>query len=293
MWVELNDEEVATLIAQVDHAEIRRKLEKQADPADQAYSAAAEARSRRISVPLDTAVVRYPGGAYVLSWCWVDNVDAGLPGNESFDDFDISPELEKRLRAIENFSVADFGAGTDGELGYGRIGEKWWRVELSGTYLRFSVFADDASSEPCWTMGAYLLTGGTDASVSAEVGLGFVADVIPRYRVETDGRLSDEMVWENLNYDGRNITSQFLAILCATHVSQKTWNSLKDCSQSAWKIFGGNFGPTGVILYAREPDPRTPSDLKEIFKHAADRGYSWVALHENGETIDGLPVYRS
>ncbi|TZG36576.1 hypothetical protein [Agrobacterium sp. B1(2019)] len=93
MWINLNAEEISLILTFMPDSSVAKKLRAPVDPDDQAFLNAVET-SDDLEVDPDAVVSRSEDGAFVMSWIWVSNVDAGVdpaPVDEDLDKFVSNP----------------------------------------------------------------------------------------------------------------------------------------------------------------------------------------------------------
>ncbi|MBP2562246.1 hypothetical protein J2T08_001686 [Neorhizobium galegae] len=139
MWVELNNEEVAVVLERVDHPSILEKLKAHQHADAAAFRKAADCFSDYVHVHDDAPIERTRNGAYVMTWLWVPNEQAGFPRLNDFDDYDVSEECLERLEATQRFDVEALDAGAEHPLGCGTVDGCRWRLLLEAGLLTFIV----------------------------------------------------------------------------------------------------------------------------------------------------------
>lgn len=93
MWINLTAEEISLILTFMPDSSVAKKLRAPVDPDDQAFLNAVET-SDDLEVDPDAVVSRSEDGAFVMSWIWVSNVDAGVdpaPVDEDLDKFVSNP----------------------------------------------------------------------------------------------------------------------------------------------------------------------------------------------------------
>ncbi|WP_430245039.1 hypothetical protein [Neorhizobium sp. DAR64861/K0K2] len=139
MWVELDKEEVAGVLDRVDHRSIVGKLKALPLADAAAFRRAADCFSDFVHVHDDAPIERTRNGAYVMTWLWVPNEQAGFPRLNDFDDYDISNECLERLEATQRFDVEALDVEAEQLLGSGTVDGYRWRLLLEAGLLTFII----------------------------------------------------------------------------------------------------------------------------------------------------------
>lgn len=87
----------------------------------------------------DAPIERTRNGAYVMTWLWVPNEQAGFPRLHDFDDYDASEECLERLEATQRFDVEALDVEAEQLLGSGTVDEYHWQLFLEAGLLTFIV----------------------------------------------------------------------------------------------------------------------------------------------------------
>lgn len=106
MWIELDETEVAVVLAAVDDPSIVEKLTpKPRHPYAEHFIDATNCYSH--DNPIDDAPIMLDkDGAYVLTWVWVYNSDAGVPN--PFDHLDVSQQCRELLEEMQSVDIEDW-----------------------------------------------------------------------------------------------------------------------------------------------------------------------------------------
>jgi len=142
MWIELDNEEVAVVLERVDHPSILEKLKTHQHADAAAFRRAADCLSDFLHVHDDAPVERTRNGAYVLSWLWVPNEQAGFPRLNDFDDYDISNECLALLEATQRFDVEALDVEAEQLLGSGTVDGWPWILQVEEELLTFIIQRD-------------------------------------------------------------------------------------------------------------------------------------------------------
>jgi hypothetical protein len=92
MWVNLDKNEIDQILKSIQEGPLAAKLSKPADPDTEAFAAAVKTDDE-LEVDPDTIISRGDDGAFVMSWTWVYNAQAGLPSSDDDDHADALPGL--------------------------------------------------------------------------------------------------------------------------------------------------------------------------------------------------------
>lgn len=77
MWIRLTDDEIAEILKSIPDGELAMKLRDPPDPESIAFAGAVR-QSDELEVDPDAVVSRGEDGAFVMSWVWVSNEEAGI-----------------------------------------------------------------------------------------------------------------------------------------------------------------------------------------------------------------------
>jgi hypothetical protein len=149
MWVELESAEIDTIIAAIGNGPIVDKLLARPPLNTGAFVKAAE-RKADIGLEIEQVGIIDRGefGAYVMSWLWVTDAEAGVPTN--WKEFGVSSELSEKLRSLDGFGVSKFERN-DGMPQVDGVFENYeWSLEISSLSWRV-VAANKRGLGPTWT----------------------------------------------------------------------------------------------------------------------------------------------
>lgn len=178
MWVNLNDAEVAAVVAAMRKGSVVDKLCARPVLGSGAFLEVAK-RNQDISVDESGTIIRGELGAYVMCWQWVSEKETGVP--TAYESFGISCELASRLKARKSFRLESLTAPTDvtvearGEYG----GFSWfyeefmnhWRLTLTDlsdgrhSWMYSEELPDDADCDTAYMMMSWLRASTHSTSV--------------------------------------------------------------------------------------------------------------------------------
>lgn len=80
------------------------------------------------------------------------------------------------------------------------------------------------------------------------------------------------------------------------HVTEKSAAFLDTVPSEQWPCLGGRYGEYGWFLYAHEENcgtgkDRIPDDIFAVMTWARKRGFEYVLVDCDADTVDDLPVY--
>lgn len=149
MWIELDKNEVAKIIAATDDPSILAKLTPSAPHPDaNAFIEAADGNDY-FHVGPDDVFERTRNGGYVLGWLWVPNQSAGFNELNDFNGYDVSRECRELLEAVHHFDVESLDVNEEAELGQGSLDGYRWTLGMDEDVLLFVILADEQS--PTWS----------------------------------------------------------------------------------------------------------------------------------------------
>lgn len=183
MWIELDNEEVAVVLDRVERPSIVEKLKPHRHPDAAAFRKAADFSSDYVHVHDDAPIERTRNGAYVMTWLWVPNEQAGFPRLNGFDDYDISKECLALLEATQRFDVEALDVEADQLLGSGVLDGYRWMLLLEAGLLTFIVQRGPQSV--AWLHAETSRNGAGDDLVdepTEERCLRFMLEAISRFR---------------------------------------------------------------------------------------------------------------
>ena len=179
MWVDLEDDEIAQIVAALGLGPIQEKLTAKQHPDAEKFREEAEFFSDYVTLPMDAPIERTRNGAYVLTWTWVYNETAGYMALTNFDDFEISDVLRNQLEELREFQV-DFLDLDHKEISCGAI-DKWrWAVSNVDGRLMFAIKQGDAG-DAVWSHTAQH----QDRTLDEEAAFSFILDAATKFRHET------------------------------------------------------------------------------------------------------------
>lgn len=85
MWIRLENDEIALILQSIPDGPLAVKLKAKPDT-DQAAFVAAVVQSDELEVDDDAVVSQGEDGAFVMSWAWVSNSQAGIDKSEVYDE---------------------------------------------------------------------------------------------------------------------------------------------------------------------------------------------------------------
>lgn len=85
MWIRLDEAEIQEILQSIRAGPLANKFREPADP-DASVFIAAVATNDELEVDEDTVVSRGDDGAFVMSWTWVSNADAGFNNRDDDDE---------------------------------------------------------------------------------------------------------------------------------------------------------------------------------------------------------------
>lgn len=135
MWVELDKDEVTLILDRVERPSLLNKLRAQQHPDAAAFGEAADCFSNYIHVQDDPPIERTRNGAYVMTWLWVPNEQAGFPRLNGFDDYDITKECLALLETTQRFEVETLDVDADQRVGAGVLDGYRWVLLLEAELL--------------------------------------------------------------------------------------------------------------------------------------------------------------
>lgn len=183
MWVELDNEEVAVVLDRVDRPSILEKLRPHQHPDAAAFRRAADCWSDYVHVHDDSPIERTRNGAYVMTWLWVANEQAGFPKLNDFDDYDISKECLALLEATQRFDVEALDVEADQLLGSGVLDGYRWMLLLGAGLLTFIVPRGPQSNAWLHSETSHKGAGGDlEEGPTEERCLRFMLEAISRFR---------------------------------------------------------------------------------------------------------------
>lgn len=89
MWIRLDDDEVALILHSVPDGELAERLKAPPHLHSKAY-ADAVVTNDELEVDPDTLISPGDNGAFVMSWVWVYNYQAGIAEDLEDEDFELS-----------------------------------------------------------------------------------------------------------------------------------------------------------------------------------------------------------
>ena len=89
MWVRLNDDEIALILNSIPAGELAARLKVPPHPHSKAF-ADAVVTNDELEVDSDTVISPGDNGAFVMSWVWVYNHQAGIADDFGDEDLDLS-----------------------------------------------------------------------------------------------------------------------------------------------------------------------------------------------------------
>jgi|GEM_PF-3225255 len=179
MWIELDQNEVATILAATTEPSIVAKLKPTAPHPDaDAFIEAADRFSDYLHVVLDPHFERTRNGAYVMPLLWVPNERAGFQELNDFREFDISEECRELLEAVHRFDVENLEVNDGTELGAGSLDGYRWTLGMDEDVLLFVILADEQS--PPWSYKETYFDGLNE--LTDERCFRFLIDAIQHFR---------------------------------------------------------------------------------------------------------------
>lgn len=92
MWIRLEKEELDLILESIPDGHLAAKLRKPAHPHTQAFAGAVQTDDE-LEVDPDTIISRGEDGAFVMSWTWVSNEEAGFLSPDDDEEADEGPGL--------------------------------------------------------------------------------------------------------------------------------------------------------------------------------------------------------
>ena len=181
MWIELTPDEAKDLLSITENEKIRKKLTAVPHPHTGVFVDAASRSSDYVHVPMDTVIDRTRNGAYVLTWTWVYNEQAGFKALPNFNEFDVSTDLRDRLNRLHNFTVEHYHGDSFMDLCVGKMDGYPWSLIAKFGEFKFTAF--ESLGHWAWVDTAPLpdkLEG--QQSIPAEIAFTFLAEVVEKYR---------------------------------------------------------------------------------------------------------------
>ncbi|MFS2150812.1 hypothetical protein [Rhizobium sp. Rhizsp42] len=136
MWVNLDNSEVASIVAALGEGTAVDKLLARPHKGTGEFVAAAERKAgAQIAVEDDGIIDRCPLGAYVMSWMWVSEQDAGLP--MSYEWLNLPDELVASMKALDRFRINELN-DEGGKTAWGQFADYEWHFEQTATKWKMS-----------------------------------------------------------------------------------------------------------------------------------------------------------
>jgi hypothetical protein len=92
MWIRLEKDQLDLILKSIPEGPLAAKLREPAHPDTEAFAAAVKTNDD-LEVDPDTIISRGDEGAFVMSWTWVSNEEAGFPSPDDDDEADEAPGL--------------------------------------------------------------------------------------------------------------------------------------------------------------------------------------------------------
>lgn len=140
MWVNLDNSEIASIVAALGEGTAVDKLLARPHAGTGEFVAAAERKAgEQITVEDDGIIDRWPLGAYVMSWMWVSEKEAKLP--MSYEWLNPGDELVSPMRALDRFRINKLDYGDDSTTVSGEFADYLWHFEQTTTNWKLSATA--------------------------------------------------------------------------------------------------------------------------------------------------------
>ncbi|ULJ74199.1 hypothetical protein [Rhizobium gallicum] len=92
MWIRLEKNELDLILKSIPDGPLVAKLREPAHPDTEAFAGAVQTDDE-LEVDPDTIISRGDEGAFVMSWTWVSNEEAGFPSLDDNEEPSASPSL--------------------------------------------------------------------------------------------------------------------------------------------------------------------------------------------------------
>lgn len=137
MWVNLDNSEIASIVAALGEGAAVDKLLARPHAGTGEFVAAAERKAtEEIFVEGDGIVDRRPLGAYVMTWMWVSEQDAGLP--MSYEWLNLPDDLVASMKALDRFRIKEFDDKGESKTAWGQFADYEWHFEQTPTKWKVS-----------------------------------------------------------------------------------------------------------------------------------------------------------
>jgi hypothetical protein len=155
MWVNLEDRDIAAIVAKFGDGPIVDKVLARSDRETGSFLLAADAKfsnDRNYFVDHDAIVTRERHGAWVMTWAWIDETTADVP--PALDFYLLDEGTQRDIRALQGFRVGKVHDSDDDMLQLRGRHDGWeWCFEVLSTSWSFDIFLGSArvwSHSECW-----------------------------------------------------------------------------------------------------------------------------------------------
>lgn len=148
MWVELSNDEIDLVIDALGEGPLADRLRVRPHRQTGAFTKAAEEKAAgkdELVIETSGIIDRYDFGAYVMSWIWVSDEEAGVP--TSFDGFIVTDEIRNLFENLRSFRITDLDFSTTAIIANGKMDNYDWKFETSGQVWILTAFTESNAAD--------------------------------------------------------------------------------------------------------------------------------------------------
>ncbi len=144
MWVELSNAEIDLIIDALGEGPLADRLRERPHRHTGAFTRAAEEKAagndEKLIIEASGIIERHDFGAYVMTWIWVSDEQAGVP--TSFDGFTVSDEIRNLFENLRSFRIFDLDFSTTAIIANGKMDDYEWKFQTAGQVWVLTAFTE-------------------------------------------------------------------------------------------------------------------------------------------------------